>query len=83
MLWRQRWAHAEQVLGEQGVVLRSWRVGGDIMDEAVGIIRDAERRFKREERGLDENVRDAKRNGGSGGNGRERGTIRRVDERDR
>ncbi|KAJ5028622.1 hypothetical protein PSV08DRAFT_219477 [Bipolaris maydis] len=44
ILWRQRWAHAEHVLGEQGVVLRSWRVGSDIMDEAVSIIQDAEKR---------------------------------------
>lgn len=33
-LWRQRWARAQQVLGEKGVLLRSWRVGGDVLDEA-------------------------------------------------
>ncbi|KAF3008977.1 hypothetical protein E8E13_011495 [Curvularia kusanoi] len=42
-LWRQRWARAEQILGEHGVVLRSWRVGTDAMAEAEKIIKDAER----------------------------------------
>ena len=42
-LWRQRWARAEQVLSEKGVVLRSWRVGTDAMAEAERIIKDAER----------------------------------------
>lgn len=42
-LWRQRWARAEQLLGEQGVVLRSWRVGTDAMAEAEKIIKDAEK----------------------------------------
>ncbi|CAO2651087.1 Nn.00g093840.m01.CDS01 [Neocucurbitaria sp. VM-36] len=45
-LWRQRWARAEQVLGEHGVVLRSWRVGTDAMGEAERIIKDAERKGK-------------------------------------
>ena len=49
-LWRQRWAHAEQVLGEQGVILRGWRVGSDIMGEAESIVKDAEKKFKRDER---------------------------------
>jgi hypothetical protein len=79
VLWRQRWAHAEQVLSEQGVVLRSWRVGSDIMDEAVGIIQDAEKRFKRDEEKLEQSVReDGARNGGKA----RYGGIRKVsDER--
>lgn len=40
-LWRQRWARAEQVLGDQGVVLRSWRVGGDVESVAERVIKDA------------------------------------------
>ncbi|KAE8853672.1 hypothetical protein HRS9122_00664 [Pyrenophora teres f. teres] len=48
-LWRQRWAHAERVLLEQGVVLRSWRVGEDIMDEAEHIIKEAEKKFQKDE----------------------------------
>lgn len=42
-LWRQRWARAEQILSEKGVVLRSWRVGTDAMAEAEKIIKDAAR----------------------------------------
>jgi phosphatidate phosphatase APP1 len=42
-LWRQRWARAEQILGEHGVVLRSWRVGTDAIAEAERIIKDNER----------------------------------------
>ncbi|KAI4639204.1 hypothetical protein J4E93_009382 [Alternaria ventricosa] len=48
-LWRQRWAHAEQVLSEQGVILRGWRVGSDIMGEAERIVKEADKKFKRDE----------------------------------
>ncbi|KZM18703.1 uncharacterized protein EKO05_0006653 [Ascochyta rabiei] len=41
-LWRQRWARAEQVLSEKGVILRSWRVGTDAMAEAERIIKENE-----------------------------------------
>lgn len=44
MLWRQRWARAEQVLGEQGVVLRGWRVGGDAEGVAEKVVREAAER---------------------------------------
>jgi hypothetical protein len=42
-LWRQRWARAEQILGDHGVVLRSWRVGTDAIAEAERIIKENER----------------------------------------
>jgi hypothetical protein len=42
-LWRQRWARAEQILSERGVVLRSWRVGGDAIAEADKIIEESEK----------------------------------------
>ncbi|KAH9865063.1 hypothetical protein IAQ61_009009 [Plenodomus lingam] len=45
-LWRQRWARAEQVLGERGVLLRSWRVGTDLIGESERIIREAEKKWK-------------------------------------
>lgn len=48
VLWRQRWARAEQVMGEKGVVLRSWRVGTDVMKEAERLIKKANEREKRE-----------------------------------
>ncbi len=40
-LWRQRWAKAEDIMVEHGVVLRSWRVGTDAMKEAEQVISDA------------------------------------------
>jgi phosphatidate phosphatase APP1 len=45
-LWRQRWARAEQVMGEKGVVLRSWRVGTDLMAEAERLIKQDEQDSK-------------------------------------
>jgi hypothetical protein len=63
-LWRQRWANAERTLSEQGVVLRAWRVGGDIMQEAERIIKEAEKKFKKDEQ-KSEGGSDS-RNGGRG-----------------
>jgi phosphatidate phosphatase APP1 len=40
-LWKQRWARAEHVLKEKGVLLRSWRVGEDVKDEAVKLVKKA------------------------------------------
>jgi phosphatidate phosphatase APP1 len=37
-LWKRRWKHAKHILDSNGVVLRSWRVGGDASVEAVQII---------------------------------------------
>jgi hypothetical protein len=42
-IWRRRWQRAEYELKRKGVVLRSWRVGGDVMDEAVRIVERAMR----------------------------------------
>jgi phosphatidate phosphatase APP1 len=36
-IWRRRWQRAEDVMSQRGVVLRSWRVGSDVMDEAVNL----------------------------------------------
>jgi phosphatidate phosphatase APP1 len=66
-LWRQRWANAEQTLGEHGVILRGWRVGSDIMGEAERIIKEAEKKFKR-----DEQRSEGDRNEKSSGNGQRR-----------
>ncbi len=38
-LWKRRWARAEELMNQRGVVLRSWRVGGDVMDECVQLVR--------------------------------------------
>jgi phosphatidate phosphatase APP1 len=45
-LWRQRWAKAEEVMRERGVILRTWRVGTDAMGEAERVIKEAERKSK-------------------------------------
>jgi hypothetical protein len=42
-LWRQRWARAEKILGEKGVVLRSWRVGSDAVAEAMKVVDKSEK----------------------------------------
>ncbi|KAI9809769.1 MAG: hypothetical protein M1825_000202 [Sarcosagium campestre] len=37
-LWKRRWARAKDLLEPKGVVLRSWRVGDDVMNEAVRLV---------------------------------------------
>jgi phosphatidate phosphatase APP1 len=45
-MWHQRWAKAENIMHEKGVLLRSWRVGSDVLDESKRIIKEAERKWK-------------------------------------
>lgn len=45
-LWRQRWARAEQILGEKGIALRSWRIGTDSIADAERIIKAAVKKGK-------------------------------------
>ena len=40
-LWRRRWARAADILAGKGVQLRSWRVGEDVMDDAVKLVEQA------------------------------------------
>lgn len=47
-LWRKRLARAEQVLAEKGVALRTWRVGSDVMDEALKLVETTLERQTRE-----------------------------------
>jgi hypothetical protein len=63
-LWRQRWANAEQTLGDHGVILRGWRVGEDLMGEAERIIKEADKKFKKDE--LRSEQRGGNGNSGSG-----------------
>ena len=42
-IWRRRWQRAEHELQRRGVVLRSWRVGSDVQDEATRIVEKAQR----------------------------------------
>jgi hypothetical protein len=46
-LWRQRWTREEQVLGEQGVTLKSWRVGADAVKVAEKLIKEQLEREKK------------------------------------
>jgi hypothetical protein len=38
-LWRRRLQRAHETLDRQGVVLYTWRRGGDVIEEAVGLVR--------------------------------------------
>ncbi|KAF2093212.1 hypothetical protein NA57DRAFT_7877, partial [Rhizodiscina lignyota] len=40
-LWRQRWVQASQLMREKGVVLRSWKIGEDVEQEAVKLVEEA------------------------------------------
>ena len=37
-MWMRRWARAKEVFEEKGVVLKAWRVGEDVADEAVRLV---------------------------------------------
>ncbi|EPS35080.1 hypothetical protein H072_11535 [Dactylellina haptotyla CBS 200.50] len=42
-LWRQRWDKANEALRNKGVLLISWKKGGDILETAVEVVEDAKR----------------------------------------
>ena len=44
-MWGRRWARAKEIFGDKGVVLRSWRVGEDVADEAIRLIERANRQM--------------------------------------
>lgn len=37
-MWKRRWARSEDIMRRQGVVLRSWRNGSDVMEECVTLV---------------------------------------------
>ena len=37
-MWIRRWARAKELFEEKGVVLKAWRVGEDVADEAVRLV---------------------------------------------
>lgn len=45
-MWRQRWSKAKKIFDEKGIVLRTWREGHDVRDEAIKLIEKAERDSK-------------------------------------
>ena len=46
-LWMRRWARAKEIFEEKGVVLRTWRVGEDVADEAVRLVEKARGEMER------------------------------------
>lgn len=42
-LWKRRWARAKETLDEKGVMLRAWRKGYDVMEDAVKLVDRAQR----------------------------------------
>ena len=62
-LWKRRWARAKEVMDAQGVMLRSWRMGDDVVEDAVGLIRKAMEEDKRRESTRVGNNRNAEHKG--------------------
>ena len=46
-MWLRRWQRAKEVFEEKGVVLRSWRIGEDVADEAVRLVERAKKEQRR------------------------------------
>ncbi|MCJ1286406.1 hypothetical protein MMC26_005751 [Xylographa opegraphella] len=42
-LWKRRWARAKDILDEHGVMLRAWRVGNDVMIDAIRLVERAKK----------------------------------------
>lgn len=42
-LWVRRWARAREIFEAKGVVLRSWRVGDDVAEEAISLVESAKK----------------------------------------
>ncbi|KAL4925079.1 UV-endonuclease UVE-1 [Aspergillus undulatus] len=40
-LWRRRWERASEILADKGVVLGSWRVGKDVQDVSIWLVKEA------------------------------------------
>lgn len=38
-IWKRRWARAEEIMHQRGVLLRTWRVGSDVMDDCVRLVK--------------------------------------------
>ncbi|KAI8625642.1 hypothetical protein F5Y19DRAFT_262021 [Xylariaceae sp. FL1651] len=51
-LWKRRLERAQDVLGQHGIPLYTWRRGEDVVEEAVGIAREVMREMEIQERNL-------------------------------
>lgn len=40
-MWKRRWARAKELMDRKGVVLRAWRVGSDVDDVCIALVRQA------------------------------------------
>ncbi|KAI9810671.1 MAG: hypothetical protein M1827_006130 [Pycnora praestabilis] len=47
-MWKRRWAKAKGIMEGKGVMLKSWRVGGDAVDDAVKLVEKANREMREE-----------------------------------
>ncbi len=50
-MWKRRWARSEEIMRSKGVLLRKWRVGGDVMGECVRLVEKAQMDISRPRRG--------------------------------
>lgn len=46
-IWKRRWARSEEIMRQRGVVLRTWRVGSDVMEECVSLVKEELERIER------------------------------------
>jgi len=49
-IWKRRWARAEDIMKRRGVMLKSWRVGSDVMDDCVRLVERASKDIERAEK---------------------------------
>jgi phosphatidate phosphatase APP1 len=47
-VWKRRWARAEELMRSHDVLLRSWREGGDVIDECVRLVQLGKEELERE-----------------------------------
>lgn len=50
-LWKRRWARAKEVMDDKGVLLRSWREGGEVLKDAIALVEKARREREAGRRG--------------------------------
>lgn len=42
-IWNRRWARAKEIFESKGVMLKTWRVGEDVLEDAVALVEKASR----------------------------------------
>lgn len=46
-LWKRRWAKAEEIMKRNHVMLKTWRKGGDVMQDCVRLVEQAQREMRK------------------------------------